>query len=61
RYFYTLSRTPIITGDSGFVDVFGSVYLKVEGEIEITIFRYTFVKDGSGRWLFLRRRLLYAA
>jgi len=61
RYFYTLSRTPTIVGDTGLVDIFESVYPKVFSPYEITIFRYRFVWDRAAGWQFQRRMLLYGA
>lgn len=61
RYFYTLSRTPSVVGDTGMVDIYQSVYAKEYSPYEITIFRYRFVWDRAAGWQYQRRVLLYGA
>jgi hypothetical protein len=61
RYFYTLSSTPAIVGDTGMVDIFESVYGKEDAPLELTIIRYRFVWDPTEGWKYQRRMLLYGA
>ena len=62
RYFYTLAGTPTVKRDSGTVEVFESVFVKLDTDVfQATIFRYMFVKDSAGTWRFRRRILRYGA
>jgi hypothetical protein len=60
RYFYTLSSTPVIAADTGTVEVFLSVFVPPTAQSEISILQYVFQKDREGRWVYKRRKLVYA-